>query len=1207
MKRNLPFYSIIALSLLSLSFGILKYVPDSSNLNNVLASIFDSDLIPKQTNSDIGIVTPDKRWRDGRFSGIMGLNIDVTRESEVNYSDRLVVGPTDFNLEGGQIKFLGPVGAGAKYTYIDNYNNGLRIVFRNGGVATSTRFTLADTGNVLIGTSTTMVPSEKLEVVGNIISKGTEWTIQTNVNNINNTAWNSVTYGNGLFVAVGINTGANPTAMYSADGVNWNGIATGNTWTSVTYGNGIFVAVGNGISMRSIDGKTWNNNTTPAGAWSSIAYGGGTFVAVGSNQNIITSSNGVNWVLRTSALPSTLWTSVAYGSDRFVAVSTNGAYVSISYDYGNTWTQSFNSTQAGNNTSIAYGNGIFQVVTSGVLSGNCPRLDESGCSASSKDGINWFNYNSKLPEGSWNAVAYGAGLFAAVGNPVAFGPFPGLYRIMTSPDGANWTRRQAPQAGNWKAVTYGNGLFVAVSNSGAYRVMTSGKMDNQVTPTNNIFQGGLSIMGSASGTLAVGTTTFAGLFTVATSSNIFTITYDGKMGIGTSTPQSALTIVDKGVMPLTYGGGGLSILQPDNSLIHFSYSVSNGSTSIGGYSDTGTAWPLTFQAGTTTFYTGAGTEAGSFDTQGNWYLGGTAATGIMLTGSSCVDCPANTIGTSTIHKTTDGPIGIGVNTTNGILSLGTSSGVGVLLGPPYPPPNLGTNWLQGTSTPNSDWVDVVAGKCLDNSPIFMMVGDGGSSPMATSRDGMNWTSFATTTKFTAVDYGVIGPTAIHAFVYTTTAGSNSGGPSGYFPINSSCGLDPPVPLSFASSPDGSLPKYRSIAYGTPVGSPYGIFVAVANSGYAGTSRIVWTEGAPVAQWYSQTGLVTPYSDKYDWVSVTYCDSCASGTGLFVALATNTSVPKTGHLIATSPDGKDWTMQIGPAVPDLLWKSITSGIVNGSSTLVVVGQEITSSDDGKLSMTSTDDGASWTQSTVTPPGILDWRSIITGIDSNYDALFVAVSGNGANGYRVMTSSDGTNWTIQPTPLGTLFSWTAIAFSGNMYVAVANGGANNRVMYTGVIQAPIIEPPAQKLWVLGDVRVGTSGANGCVRNYNDIAFFNGANCAVSDIRLKKNLVPLFGSLDKLVKLNPTYFDWRRDEYPEMPLPTKTRNLGLIAQDVEKVFPELVGLNTKGFKTLNYGVGLLMYEIDALKELKAENDSLQALVTSLEKRRGIINENK
>jgi hypothetical protein len=48
-------------------------------------------------------------------------------------------------------------------------------------------------------------------------------------------------------------------------------------------------------------------------------------------------------------------------------------------------------------------------------------------------------------------------------------------RVMTSPDGVNWTIRSSAANNQWVEVCYGNGLFVAVSATGTgNRVMTSG-------------------------------------------------------------------------------------------------------------------------------------------------------------------------------------------------------------------------------------------------------------------------------------------------------------------------------------------------------------------------------------------------------------------------------------------------------------------------------------------------------------------------------------------------------------------------------------------------------------------------------------------------------------------------------------------------------------------------------------------------------------
>ncbi len=70
---------------------------------------------------------------------------------------------------------------------------------------------LNQAGYLGLGTDT---PGERLEVVGNIISKGTEWTLRTSTTT---NEWYGVTYGNGLFVAVA-NTGSDNRVMSPRSG-----------------------------------------------------------------------------------------------------------------------------------------------------------------------------------------------------------------------------------------------------------------------------------------------------------------------------------------------------------------------------------------------------------------------------------------------------------------------------------------------------------------------------------------------------------------------------------------------------------------------------------------------------------------------------------------------------------------------------------------------------------------------------------------------------------------------------------------------------------------------------------------------------------------------------------------------------------------------------------------------------------------------------
>src|SRR3989338_5752974 len=59
---------------------------------------------------------------------------------------------------------------------------------------------------------------------------------------------------------------------------------------------------------------------------------------------------------------------------------------------------------------------------------------------------------------------------------------------------------------------------------------------------------------------------------------------------------------------------------------------------------------------------------------------------------------------------------------------------------------------------------------------------------------------------------------------------------------------------------------------------------------------------------------------------------------------------------------------------------------------------------------------------------------------------------------------------------------------------------------------------------------------------------------------------------------------DEFPDRHFGTSTVR-GLVAQDVEQIFPELVGTDARGFKTVDYGIALQMLSIQAIKELNAK----------------------
>jgi C1A family cysteine protease len=135
-------------------------------------------------------------------------------------------------------------------------------------------------------------------------------------------------------------------------------------------------------------------------------------------------------------------------------------------------------------------------------------------------------------------------------------------------------------------------------------------------------------------------------------------------------------------------------------------------------------------------------------------------------------------------------------------------------------------------------------------------------------------------------------------------------------------------------------------------------------------------------------------------------------------------------------------------------------------------------------------------------------------------------------------------------------------------------------------PIATTPSTTLQVGGDIRVGTSGSNGCLQNFSGGTIMG--TCS-SDARLKTNILPFAPILDKLVKLQPVHFDWNTQQYPDYHFGAG-RNSGLLAQDVETVFPEMVGVDAHGYKTVNYSE-LPYLTLAAIRELKIESDYLRA----------------
>ena len=85
--------------------------------------------------------------------------------------------------------------------------------------------------------------------------------------------------------------------------------------------------------------------------------------------------------------------------------------------------------------------------------------------------------------------------------------------------------------------------------------------------------------------------------------------------------------------------------------------------------------------------------------------------------------------------------------------------------------------------------------------------------------------------------------------------------------------------------------------------------------------------------------------------------------------------------------------------------------------------------------------------------------------------------------------------------------------------------------------------------------------------------------SDRRFKKDIKPIEGAMDKIRRLQGTTYNMRTDEFPERAF-GEGRQYGFIAQDLERVIPELTGVNSDGFYAVNY-ISLIPVLTEAIKE--------------------------
>ncbi|WP_419172977.1 tail fiber domain-containing protein [Halobacteriovorax sp.] len=93
--------------------------------------------------------------------------------------------------------------------------------------------------------------------------------------------------------------------------------------------------------------------------------------------------------------------------------------------------------------------------------------------------------------------------------------------------------------------------------------------------------------------------------------------------------------------------------------------------------------------------------------------------------------------------------------------------------------------------------------------------------------------------------------------------------------------------------------------------------------------------------------------------------------------------------------------------------------------------------------------------------------------------------------------------------------------------------------------------------------------------------------SDERFKENVETIIDPLHKVRSLRGVTFDWKTDDFPDRNFPQE-KTVGFIAQEVEKVQPELVKTSKDGYKSVQYG-NITALLVEAVKSISEQLDKL------------------
>ncbi len=191
-------------------------------------------------------------------------------------------------------------------------------------------------------------------------------------------------------------------------------------------------------------------------------------------------------------------------------------------------------------------------------------------------------------------------------------------------------------------------------------------------------------------------------------------------------------------------------------------------------------------------------------------------------------------------------------------------------------------------------------------------------------------------------------------------------------------------------------------------------------------------------------------------------------------------------------------------------------------------------------------------------------------------------NGSAWIPITNAASGTGWAL---------NGTHIYNSNNGNVGIGTSNPLIKLHIKQNIANAAIQWEHESLtngWSLG---IGTNTLN-CRFEFNDalrgqISSVDGSFIAGSDFQLKQEIEPISDLLQKTMLLKPNKYFYKSSRNI-----AKNKSIGFIAQDVEKIFPEIVYDSDDGLKGLNYAA----FGVIAIKAIQEQQEIINNLQEKL-----------